>query len=369
MTLKTKTKVGDSGMKIAEEAPNQAVARFGDLRLPYHEAFKERFGVDKGAYKVLVEAIWPNAETVDAIALALSYCRARNLDPMKRVVHIVPMWNSALRRTVETVWPGIAELRTTAFRTQNYAGIEAVELGEEVELTFEGMTRGREPQTLSKTVKVPEWARFTVYRFVNGVRCPFVGPKVYWQEAFADIAGSGVPNQMWEERPVGQLEKCAEAGALRRAFPEELGNTYAAEEMEGRNLANAAAAAAELPGVGGPPQPKAEPAADMEPPSPTRPASEPEPATGQSAPPVQEPKQAAATTPADRQKPRLTADHSALLRDAMLKRIAALANKAALTKWFDSSKAEIETLLDDDRQTVIDAAQEKMLGLDEQAGE
>ncbi len=28
----------------------------------------------------LVEAIYPNAETADAIVMALSYCRARNLD-------------------------------------------------------------------------------------------------------------------------------------------------------------------------------------------------------------------------------------------------------------------------------------------------
>ena len=36
---------------------------------------------------------------------------------------------------------------------------------------------------------------------------------------------------MWKQRPYGQLEKCAEAAALRKAFPEELGNEYAAEEM------------------------------------------------------------------------------------------------------------------------------------------
>jgi len=39
---------------------------------------------------------------------------------------------------------------------------------------------------------------------------------------------------MWAKRPRGQLEKCAEAAALRRAFPEEIGNEYAAEEVEGQ---------------------------------------------------------------------------------------------------------------------------------------
>jgi hypothetical protein len=61
-------------------------------RLPYHEAVEERFGIDRAGWKALVEAIYPNAETADAIVMALSYCRARNLDPFKRPVHIVPMW-------------------------------------------------------------------------------------------------------------------------------------------------------------------------------------------------------------------------------------------------------------------------------------
>ena len=36
-------------------------------RLPYHEAVAERFGIDRAGWKALVEAIYPNAETADAI--------------------------------------------------------------------------------------------------------------------------------------------------------------------------------------------------------------------------------------------------------------------------------------------------------------
>src|SRR6185369_500402 len=42
--------------------------------------------------------------------------------------------------------------------------------------------------------------------------------------------------KMWQERPEGQLEKCAEAAALRRAFPEEIGNELTAEEMTGKSV-------------------------------------------------------------------------------------------------------------------------------------
>ena len=52
---------------------------------------------------------------------------------------------------------------------------------------------------------------------------------------------------MWASRPVGQLEKCAEAGALRRAFPEEIGNDLTAEEMEGQHIIDDAAHAPEKP--------------------------------------------------------------------------------------------------------------------------
>ena len=48
-------------------------------------------------------------------------------------------------------------------------------------------------------------------------------------------------------RPVGQLEKCAEAGALRRAFPEEIGNALTAEEMEGQHTLDGAAHVSEKP--------------------------------------------------------------------------------------------------------------------------
>src|SRR5258708_38102932 len=44
-----------------------------------------------------------------------------------------------------------------------------------------------------------------------------------------------MPNAMWKKRAFGQLEKCAEAMALRRAFPE-LGAAATADEMEGKTI-------------------------------------------------------------------------------------------------------------------------------------
>lgn len=218
----------------------QAATSRGDValrgpRLPFDERIEQRYGVDRSAWRTLVEMIFPAVEDPNIVVLALSYCRQRGLDIFKRPVHIVPMWNKSLGKTVQTVWPGISELRTTAFRTKEYAGCDPVEFGPDVTMSFTGRVKVKnEWQDVTKEVTFPQWARMTVYRMVNGQRCAFVGPKVFWLEDYSDLSNSGVPNQMWEHRARGQLEKVAEAAALRRAFPEECGGDYSAEEMEGK---------------------------------------------------------------------------------------------------------------------------------------
>lgn len=63
-----------------------AVAIIQPPRLPYPgPAVSERFGVDKSMWKALVEAVFPLAKSPDAVVLALSYCKARNLDRRRRV--------------------------------------------------------------------------------------------------------------------------------------------------------------------------------------------------------------------------------------------------------------------------------------------
>lgn len=223
-------------------APEEARSR-GDVavinppRLPYPAAAEERFGVDRSSWKALVEAVWPLAKTADAVVLALSYCKARRLDPFKRPVHIVPMWNGALKREIETVWPGVAELRTTAFRTGLYAGADETSFGPTVESSFAGEKRGRDgepPKRMNVTLKHPEWAQVTVYRMVGGQRVAFPGPRCLFTEWFGYRQGVPVPNDRWARAPLQMLEKCAEAAALRKAFPEEIGDEPTAEEQEGR---------------------------------------------------------------------------------------------------------------------------------------
>lgn len=212
------------------------VATIAPPRLPYHPEIEARFGVDRAGWRALVDAVFPMAKSTNAVILALSYCRARHLDPFKRMVHIVPMWNSTLGREVETVWPGIGEHRATAMRTGKYGGCDATSFGPTKTVTFSGRVKISKSEwaDVSETLTFPEWAQVTVYRMVQGQRVPVPGPRVYWIETYSKRGKADVPNDRWCRAPSQMIEKCAEAAALRKAFPEEIGDTMSAEEAEGR---------------------------------------------------------------------------------------------------------------------------------------
>ncbi len=205
--------------------------------LPMPVTAQQSYGLSEQSWKVLTEVTFPTAKTPEAILMAMDYCKARKLDIFKKPVHIVPMWSAALGRNVETVWPSIMEIQTTASRTGVWAGMDRPVWGPDVTKTFTGRYKddNEQWQESSVTVTFPEWVAVTVYRIVAGKRCAFT-EEVYWLEAYSTAGGknSQVPTAMWIKRPKGQLAKCGKAASLRAAFPEECG--YAAEEMDGKTL-------------------------------------------------------------------------------------------------------------------------------------
>lgn len=64
----------------------------------------------------------------------------------------------------------------------------------------------------------PVAAKFVVYR--DGEAYPFVAHYDEYVQMSGQPAG---PNSMWKKMPRNQLRKCAEAGAIQAAFPDELG--------------------------------------------------------------------------------------------------------------------------------------------------
>ncbi|ALR06656.1 phage recombination protein Bet [Xylella fastidiosa] len=177
----------------------------------------------------LKTSLYPGA-TNESVEMVLAYCQAADLDPMTKPVHIVPMWipekkvdgrvvSSAGMRDV--IMPGIELYRTKAHRTGEYAGQDEAVFGDTLCETLGGVQ-----------IRYPSWCRIAVYRMVAGERVRFAAT-VYWLEAYATARkDSPAPNSMWCKRPFGQLEKCAEALALRKAFPEAVGAQPTAEEMD-----------------------------------------------------------------------------------------------------------------------------------------
>ncbi|MDH5643776.1 MAG: phage recombination protein Bet [Gemmatimonadota bacterium] len=183
-------------------------------------ALTER-GIEPHAWSAL-QNLYPGAQP-ESMLMVVDYCKARKLDPLKKPVHIVPMYvedkKTGAKGMRDVVMPGIYEYRTTAFRTGDYAGQDEPVFGPSVE--FQGIT-------------VPEWCRITVYRIIQGEKCAFSNTAFYREEYATRGRNDDHPNAMWAKRCHGQLAKVAEAGALRKAFPNELGGDMTAEEMTGK---------------------------------------------------------------------------------------------------------------------------------------
>lgn len=174
------------------------------------------------AIAVLGESLYPGARP-QSIMLVMDYCRAANLDPMQKPVHIVPMWDKATNGMRDVIMPGINSYRVNAMRSGDYLGISEPEFGPMVDGSAVGMS----------AFQFPEWCKVTVRRMLRGQVAEFTAVE-YWMENYATTKRAEItPNAMWKKRPRGQIAKCAEAQALRKAFPE-IASAPTYEEMEGK---------------------------------------------------------------------------------------------------------------------------------------
>jgi len=181
---------------------------------------------DADLIQVLQTSIYPGA-AVPSIKMAIAYCKAANLDPLQKPVHIVPMWDSKAGQMRDVIMPGVNLYRTQAARSGTFAGMTEPEFGPEITKTIGGIE-----------VSYPDWCRVTVKRILdNGTIAEFTA-REYWMENYAIKGGkekSVAPNAMWLKRPRGQIAKCAAAQALRIAFPE-IASQPTADEMEGKSI-------------------------------------------------------------------------------------------------------------------------------------
>lgn len=182
---------------------------------------------------VLQDSIYPGAKLA-SIKMVINVCKAAGKDPLKKPYHIVPMsvstgekdsngWDIKAMRDV--IMPGINDYRTDAARTGQHAGTSEPEFGPDITAKLGEVT-----------ITYPKWCRVTVQRQLSTGQVVQFSAVELWIENYATKSNKSTePNAMWKKRPYGQLAKCAEAQALRKAFPE-VGSQSTAEEMEGREI-------------------------------------------------------------------------------------------------------------------------------------
>jgi phage recombination protein Bet len=151
-------------------------------------------------------------------ALFIELAKRKRLSPFDGQIRPVKRWNSDLGREAMVIQVGIDGYRATASRTGELAGID--------DAVFD-----------SEGDAHPKWAKVTVYRWSHGEKIPYTATARYSEYVQTKNIKQGgqvvgkEPNAMWTRMPYLMLAKCAEALALRKAFPDELAGLYTDEEM------------------------------------------------------------------------------------------------------------------------------------------
>ncbi|MDO4264644.1 MAG: phage recombination protein Bet [Deinococcus sp.] len=159
------------------------------------------------------------AGTTDTeLSLFLEVAKSSGLNPFQRQIYAVKRKSG--REEKMTIQTGIDGYRLIASRSAAHLGTTDAEFGP------------------TNKDGYPEWARVTARRLVQGHIAEFtatarwseyVQTKDEWQNG--QRTGKKIVGDMWAKMPHTMLGKCAEALALRKAFPAELSGVYTAEEM------------------------------------------------------------------------------------------------------------------------------------------
>lgn len=200
----------ETGIAIYEPQPTRALIEFNEEQI---QLLKDQFGRDLSDSQ---------------FHFAIELCRRTGLNPMANQIHFIPRknrvkgpngnWTEKVTLTVQT---GIDGYRLIGHRTREVAGTDGP------------YWRGKETdwQDYWDEDEPPVAAKFGVRRLGMVDYTYHVATYREYVQMVPNYDERGNkngtrPNDMWARMPANQLAKCAEAGAWRKAFPQELSGIF-----------------------------------------------------------------------------------------------------------------------------------------------
>lgn len=146
----------------------------------------------------------------DELSLFLYTCKRTGLDPFAKQIYSIPRTDKKTGKTTRTIQTSIDGFRLIADRTGKYSP-------------------GKEPSyTYDDKGKIFSCTAY-IKKMSNDGTWHEVASTAYWKEYVVTYYDK--PSSFWEKMPHLMLAKCAEALALRKAFPADLSGLYTDDEM------------------------------------------------------------------------------------------------------------------------------------------